>query len=232
MTGSVDYFERYTQIREEAIRISGNPQITLIAVSKRHPYETLRSAYLSGIREFGENSIQEGLGKIESWTKEFSNLTDAPTFHHIGPVQSGTCRKLFGKFAYTHGVGSISGLKELSKRSRKEKSLLRFFLQANLTGEDSKHGFDSLAIRKLLSEIESYETGQLQFAGLMTMGPSDEDPILTRDVFRELRMLRDELCPGKKLSMGMSGDFRIALEEGSDCIRIGSAIFGERNYGN
>ncbi|WCL48152.1 YggS family pyridoxal phosphate-dependent enzyme [Leptospira sp. GIMC2001] len=221
--------ERYFRIRDEAIAISGNPNLCLIAVSKRHPYSSLRDAFMGGVLDFGENQISEGLGKIQEWKAEFPERNIY--FHHIGPVQTGSLRKLFGNFQFTHGVGSLNTLKELKKRSDKEVSSLKYFLQVNLTLEDSKNGILEEEVTQILGSIQDYSSDRLIFAGLMTMGPTDEDPIKTREVFKKLRLIRDDLCPGKSLSMGMSGDYKIALEEGSDIIRIGTAIFGERNYG-
>ncbi len=103
-----------------------------------------------------------------------------------------------------------------------------FFLQVNLTQEDSKHGFSESEIINLLPRISQYETEHLEFSGLMTMGPTNEDKDLTRTVFRRLFQIREEYCVGKKISMGMSGDFEIALEEGTDIIRVGSLLFGTR----
>lgn len=230
----MNYFSRYEAIREEAIRLSGNKDILLIAVSKRQSYGTFRDAYLSGICEFGENSIQEGLGKIHSFQEEYPREhQDIPriTIHHIGPLQTGSLRKLFGAFDYTHGVGSERSLSELHKRAGKESAKLGYFLQANLTSEQTKNGFNEEDLIHLLGKIADYTTENLTFSGLMTMGPTDGDPTRTREVFKRLRNIRDEFCPNQKLSMGMSGDYQIALEEGSDMIRIGTAIFGERNYG-
>jgi PLP dependent protein len=230
----VSYFLRYEAIREEAIRISGNPNIVVIAVSKKHPYESFREAYLSGIRIFGENSVKEGLAKIQEFQMEFPTIPvghTKPILHHIGPMQTGSLRKLFGAFDYTHGVGSVHSMDELCKRASKETATLSFFLQLNLTKESTKNGLDETEIDSVLKKMEAYTNENLIFSGLMTMGPSQEDPIKTREVFKKLRLLRDEYFPGKKLSMGMSGDYTIALEEGADLIRIGTAIFGERKYG-
>lgn len=230
----MNYFSRYEAIREEAIRLSGNSDILLIAVSKKHPYTTFRDAYLAGNYQFGENSIQEGLGKIHSFQEEFPIIPEnnfEPILHHIGTLQTGSLRKLFGAFDYTHGVGSERSLRELYKRAGNESATLRYFLQANLTSEKTKNGFTEEDLISLLGKINEYKRENLVFSGLMTMGPTDEDPTRTREVFKKLRLIRDEFCPNQKLSMGMSGDYRIALEEGSDMIRIGTAIFGERNYG-
>lgn len=227
----MSYYENYKEILDEIQKISSSSDI--ISVSKKHDFSVVEEAYLSGIRDFGENSIQEGLDKIIRWKEKFSDFVGTEKearIHHIGPLQKGTLRKLFGNYHSTHGVGSESSLKELFKRSQKEDSTLRYFLQLNLTREESKHGFTKEEWIHLLPRLPEYQSETLVWDGLMTMGPSDGDPGETRKVFRELRGLRDEYAPGKKLSMGMSGDYRIAVEEGSDLVRIGTAIFGKRNY--
>ncbi len=215
--------ENWNLLQRELQELSYS-KVTIIAVSKTKPIELIQEALELGIKVFGENRIQEGIEK-------FLPLREAgKTFelHHIGPVQTGTLRKLFGLFQFTHGVGSVSSLQALSKQSEKSKQNLGFFLQANLTGETSKHGFDRQSLVKVLQEVSKYETEYLRFIGVMTMGPSNEDPILTRKVFQECNQIRKDYCPQAKLSMGMSGDYKIALEEGTDFIRIGSKIFGTR----
>ncbi len=221
--------DTYRKLLEESIHISGNPKIQIIAVSKTQPFSVLKEAFEEGIRDFGENSIREGLVKIQGFHAALPDFpTSGPRFHHIGPLQTGTLRKLFGNFASTQGVGSLNALKELLKRSEKEKSRLEYCIQLNLTGEESKHGFAIQEFYQLLETLKERETSQLRLCGLMTMGPSSGDPIETRKVFKTLRKIRDEINTSWKLSMGMSGDYRIALEEGADILRIGSAIFGER----
>lgn len=214
--------ENWKALKREVYSL--NPSVKIIAVSKTKPKEVIEKALSIGIRIFGENRIQEGIQKFLPFRERGIDFE----LHHIGPLQTGTLKKLFGLFSFTHGVGSISSLQELAKQSEKQKKGLGFFLQVNLTGETQKHGFSFHELLKLLQEIHKYETEFLRWEGLMTMGPSNEDPIQTRKVFSELQKIRKEFCPDKKLSMGMSGDFRIALEEGTDILRIGSRIFGER----
>jgi pyridoxal phosphate enzyme (YggS family) len=198
------------------------PQV--IAVSKTKPISLIREACESKILTFGENRIQEAIEKFTPLQKEGIPFE----LHHIGPVQSGTLKKLFGLFRYTHGVGSLSTLEELSKKSEKVSSKLGFFLQVNLTQENSKHGFSEDEIINLLPRVSQFETEYLEFSGLMTIGPTNGDKEWTRKVFQKLFQIREAYCPGKKISMGMSGDFEIALEEGTDIIRVGSLLFGNR----
>ncbi|EMJ93957.1 YggS family pyridoxal phosphate-dependent enzyme [Leptospira alstonii] len=218
--------ERYQKIYEELQKLKPESPPTLIVVSKFQPLEKVKEAIDSGIVHFGENRIGEGLEKFSQWlSKENSSLV----LHHIGPVQGGTLRKLFLGYSYAHGVGSIGIVNELLSRAQKEQKNIRYFLQANLTGEDTKHGFERKELVETLEKKESLSNSYCQLEGLMVMGPSDGDPTKTREVFRELSKIKKDYIPEAKLSMGMSGDYRIAIEEGSDFVRIGSAIFGERN---
>ena len=234
----MNFGEKYLSLLDEAKEISGNNNISLVAVSKKHPFSTLEAAYKQGIRLFGENSVQEGNSKWQEfqsiYPEQFSdqaNNKDKPIFHHIGPLQSGNVKKIVAVFDTVHGLGSWGAWKDLSKRTASEEILINYLLQFNLSKEDSKHGFDITQLDEILIKIKDYSHDFCKFTGLMTMGPSDGDPILTRKVFKELRKIRDEFFPQSLLSMGMSGDYKIALEEGSNIIRIGTAIFGERNYG-
>lgn len=218
--------ERYIQIQEELTRLRPEKPPTLIAVSKFQTLEAVREAVNAGVIHFGENRIQEGLEKFEEWLSQ----KDLPlVLHHIGPVQSGTLRKLFLGYSYAHGVGSLQTVDELLKRAQKEQKTIRYFLQVNLTNEESKHGFGEKELLEILTKREKLSNEFCTLEGMMTMGPSDGEPNKTRDVFRELANIRKKYYPEGKLSMGMSGDYKIAIEEGSDFVRIGSAIFGERN---
>jgi len=225
-----DYGIAYSQIQSELVKKFPDKSFQIIAVSKTKPYEVIRDAYLSGIRIFGENYIPEAIEKFTRLREEFPEANQTVALHHIGPVQSGTLRKLFGVFQFTHGVGSFSSLKELVKRAEKEKQTIRYFLQCNLTDEDSKHGF---SLSELQTNKALWENSQNEYCiweGFMGMGPSDGEEKKTKSAFHSLFELRRDHFPDKKLSMGMSGDFEWAMEFGSDYLRIGSLIFGERNH--
>ncbi|XDD49132.1 YggS family pyridoxal phosphate-dependent enzyme [Leptospira sp. WS92.C1] len=218
--------DRFLEIQEELKSLRPENPPVLIAVSKFQPLEKIKEAVNAGVIHFGENRIQEGLEKFAEWiANENSNLV----LHHIGPVQSGTFRKLFLGYSHTHGVGGEGSVFELLSRAEKEQKQIGYFLQANLTREDTKHGFEKKELISLLEKKEMLSNTFCKLEGLMVMGPSDGDPFKTRETFRELSKIRKEYLPEGKLSMGMSGDYRIAIEEGSDFVRIGSAIFGERN---
>ncbi len=215
----------YARIQNELHDDKLSKDVKIIAVSKKQPIESVREAINCGIKIFGENKIQEGLEKFSPLKKEGIEFE----LHHIGPLQTGNLRKLFGIFSFTHGVVSESSLKALLKESEKRKQPIGFFLEANLANEKSKSGFTKDALCDILKKISEYQGEYCVFTGLMTMGPSDEDPAKTREVFRELNSIRNSFCPEAKCSMGMSGDFKIAIEEGSDIVRIGTAIFGKRS---
>jgi len=204
------------------IKNSGR-EVVLVAVSKTKPINLIEEAISAGQKVFGENKIKEGIEKFSD-LKVKENIT----LHHLGPVQSGTAKKLFGLFDYTHGVSSPSTVEFLLKEADKHKKLLKYFIQVNLTDEDSKNGFSERDLLPILNKTSLLENEYLRFEGLMTMGPTSEDPILTRSVFQKLNSIRKSLVPFAKLSMGMSGDYKIALEEETDCIRVGSFLFGSR----
>lgn len=225
-----DYGSSYRSIQTSLKDLFPNKSPILIAVSKTKPYEVVKEAYLQGIREFGENYLPEAISKFTKLREEFPEAVTSVNLHHIGPVQSGTLRKLFGIFSYTHGVGSISSLKELLKRAEKEKKQIRYFLQTNLTGEDTKHGLSFETLRSMKDTMIGYQNEFCHWEGFMGMGPSSGDLRETREVFSLLAELRNTYFPDKKLSMGMSGDYEIACELGSDYLRVGSKIFGERDY--
>ncbi|MCT8332910.1 YggS family pyridoxal phosphate-dependent enzyme [Leptospira sp. 85282-16] len=223
-----EYGSLYLSIQNSLKDLYPNRSPVIIAVSKTKPYEVVREAYLQGIREFGENYIPEAIAKFTKLREEFPEAESSVHLHHIGPVQSGTLRKLFGIFSHTHGVGSISSLKELLKRAEKEKKQIRYFIQANLTEENTKHGMGFETLRNMKDTLSSYQNEFCIWEGFMGMGPSTGDLAETKEVFSLLAELRDTYFPDKKLSMGMSGDFEIAASLGSDYLRIGSKIFGER----
>ncbi|MBM9546750.1 YggS family pyridoxal phosphate-dependent enzyme [Leptospira sp. 201903074] len=225
-----DYGSLYFSIQNSLKDLYPKRSPQVIAVSKTKPYEVVREAYLQGIREFGENYIPEAITKFTKLKEEFPESASTVHVHHIGPVQSGTLRKLFGIFSHTHGVGSISTLKELLKRAEKEKTIIRYLIQTNLTEENTKHGMGFETLRSMKETLQSYQNEFCIWEGFMGMGPSTGDWAQTREVFSLLAELRDTYFPDKKLSMGMSGDYELAAELGSDYLRIGSKIFGERNY--
>jgi len=203
---------------------------TLMAVSKTFPPERIREAYDAGVRLFGENRVQEFAGKIVS----LRDLRDAE-FHLIGHLQSNKAAKAVELFAAVDSVDSLGLARKLNASAQQSGKTLCVLIEVNIGGEPAKSGMapGSRELEELLSAAR--ELPHLTFRGLMTVPPFSDDPQQARPYFRQLRELGDQIgarkLPGihlETLSMGMSHDFEVAIEEGSTCVRIGTAIFGER----
>jgi PLP dependent protein len=204
--------------------------ITLVAVSKTHPVEALLAAYELGMRHFGENRVEEASIKLPAFKQVVSD--PAVVFHMIGHIQSRKAEDVALLFDRVHSVDSVKLAQRLSRFATKPLPIL---LEVNVSGEESKYGFDGARRAELFDAVEAIsQLPQLRFDGLMTMAPLVEDPEEARPVFRALRELRDEITaryPSIKLphlSMGMTDDFEVAIEEGATLVRVGRAIFGER----
>ena len=219
------------RIANAAARAGRNADaITLVAVSKTHPVEALLAAYGLGVRHFGENRVEEASIKLPAFRQAISD--PAVVFHMIGHLQS---RKAGDAVALFDRVHSVDSVKLAQRLSRFVTMSLPVLLEVNVSGEESKYGFDGARRDDLFGAVEVIiQLPNLQLDGLMTMAPIVDDPELARPVFRALRELRDELearYPNHKLpqlSMGMTDDFEVAIEEGATLVRIGRAIFGER----
>jgi PLP dependent protein len=204
--------------------------IALMAVSKTNPPENIRAAYDAGLRLFGENRVQEFAGKAEA----LRDLHDAE-WHMIGHLQTNKAARTAELF---HAVDSVDSLKLAEKLDAAARNLgrkLNVLVEINVGGETAKSGVapDSQDLEELLSAAPRLEA--LRFRGLMTVPPFADDPERARPYFRKLRELRDTIAARNlsavsmdQLSMGMSHDFETAIEEGSTCVRVGTAIFGER----
>ena len=203
-------------VSEAAERAGRDPAgIRLIAVSKTFPADAIRAAFDAGQRDFGENRVQEGLAKIA----ELDGL-DAD-IHLIGTLQRNKARHA-GAFASVQSIDSIRLAEAVSRRLDRELVIL---LEVNVAAEQSKSGFAPADLPGALPAIQALPN--LDVAGLMTIAPIVADPEDARPVFRQLRGLRDRLGL-RELSMGMSSDYAVAVEEGATMVRIGRAIFGER----
>ena len=197
--------------------------ITLIAVSKTHPINLLQEAIEAGATVFGENKVQEAEGKIAQLGKE--NLE----WHLIGHLQSNKARKAVKLFDVIHTLDSIELAERLERIClEEERSDLKVFVQVDLAGETTKNGIKAEDLPKLLEYLANCK--YLKLEGLMQIPPYFAEVESVRTYFKRLREIRDELLPNGKLSMGMSHDFQIAIEEGATHIRVGTAIFGEREY--
>jgi pyridoxal phosphate enzyme (YggS family) len=220
---------RIQQQITEACRRSNRSEseVALMAVSKMHPASAISEAYAAGLRLFGENRVQEWQEKSAALT----GLTDAK-IHLIGPLQSNKTTRAAELF---HAIDSVDSLKIASRLNSSAAALgkrLPILIEVKLSHEESKHGISPAELPALLQQLAPLES--LLPSGLMTVPPWSEDPEPARPYFRELRQLRDAslaVCPTlTQLSMGMSNDFAVAIEEGSTCVRVGTAIFGKRQY--
>jgi len=191
-------------------------EVTLIAVSKNHPVEALREAYDLGQRHFGESRLQEALPKIAA-------LPDDIVWHFIGRLQSNKARRAAENFQVIHTLESEAQLREIQEAERDIDGLV----EINIAEEPQKTGLTPTLVDGFLKMLLQYP--HVHFRGLMTVGPALEDAERMRPFFRELRDLNRQ-AGGQWLSMGMSGDFEVAIQEGATHVRIGTAIFGAREY--
>ena len=196
--------------------------VTIVGVTKTVGVEDVRAALLAGICDFGENRVQEFLGK-------YGLFPDA-RWHFIGTLQTNKVKDVVGRASLIHSVDSLRLLEEIAHRAAQADVVQPVLLQVNVSGEESKHGFQCLEVRDAV--VEASHMPNVVLRGLMTMAPLGR-PQDARWVFRELRELRDSLqgmplngVELTELSMGMSNDFRIGVEEGSTIVRVGRAIFG------
>lgn len=202
-------------------------KVTLIAVSKTKPVSDLMEAYNAGQREFGENKIQEMESKWREMPKDVQ-------WHMIGHVQRNKVKDMASFVSLIHAVDSLKLLKEIDKEAKKNDRTIDCLLQIKIAEEDSKFGMDEAVARVLLSSEELEKLQNIKIIGLMGMATFTEDEKQIsqefqklKKIFNQFRIQNSEL---RVLSMGMSGDYRIAIENGSNMIRVGSAIFGEREY--
>jgi pyridoxal phosphate enzyme (YggS family) len=213
-----------------AARSAGRDPATvrLIAVSKTFPVHLIREAWAAGQRDFGENRVQEGLQKI-------SESTDLEIrWHLLGHLQTNKARKAGLAFATIHGVDSVELVHKLDATAGEAGRSLELLIQVDLAGEATKHGVPPDEVPRLLDAAAAFRAAQI--VGLMTLPPIPETPEDSRSYFHKLRDLRDEwLTSGvpaamlRELSMGMSGDFEVAVQEGATMVRVGTAIFGSRH---
>ena len=203
--------------RLAALRAAVPPGVTLVAVSKTQPAAAIREAHAAGQRDFGENYAQEWRDKAEA----LADL-EGLRWHFIGALQTNKVKYLAGRVHAIHTVDRVELAREVSRRFQQKGAVARVFLEVNTGGESSKAGCAPDAAPALAESVRALPA--IEVAGLMTIPPPDEDP---RPHFRLLRALRDRLGLAE-LSMGMSADWRIAVEEGASVIRVGTAIFGER----
>jgi pyridoxal phosphate enzyme (YggS family) len=193
-------------------------EIKLVAVTKGLPAATIKAAFDFGIRDFGENRVQEAEGKIA----EMAEIRSQLIWHMIGHLQTNKARLATELFDIIHSVDSVKLAHLLSKQAR---GILPILIQVNVSRETTKNGFEVEQVDSAIGEINRLPN--LKVAGLMAIAPIADDPEDVRPIFQELRQMRDRLGL-EHLSMGMTDDFEVAIEEGATIVRIGRAIFSKR----
>ncbi len=204
--------------------------VTLIAVSKTQPTASILEAYQAGQRAFGENKIQEMAEKFDTLPKDIE-------WHMIGHLQSNKVKYMAQFVHLIHGVDSFKTLAEINKQALKHNRIINCLLEVKIASEETKFGLSFAEVEQLLKSEELKDLKNVNISGLMGMASFTEDLEVIRNEFKTLKNFFDSLQKYKSfnvnptiLSMGMSGDHKIAIEEGSTMIRVGSAIFGSRNY--
>lgn len=205
-----------------------NYDAMLLAVTKTHGVDKIKEVYDYGLRDFGENKVQELLEKVDL-------LNDDINWHLIGHLQSNKVNKIVGKVKLIHSVDSLKILKKINNRAKSLGIIQDCLIQVNVSKEESKSGIYVEEIEEFIEEAKNLDS--IHIKGLMTMAPDTDDEDVIRDCFRTLKKIFDKLSNLSYnnidmiyLSMGMTNDYKIALEEGSNIIRLGSKIFGKRMY--
>ena len=237
MTGkmSTDIAERFKQIKERkdaaAVRSGRSPdEVTLMAVTKTHTAAEINEAIAAGAADIGENRVQELLEKYDS--------VSPVRWHLIGHLQTNKVKNVVGKVVMIHSVDSLKLAREINKRASAAGTVMDILIEINSAMEETKSGISSDDLETLVREITA-ECENIRIRGIMCIPPIAAEPEEARPYFREARELFDKMktwdLPEERflpdtLSMGMSGDFEVAIEEGSTIVRVGSSIFGPRNY--
>jgi len=201
--------------------------VRIVAVTKYVSARTAEAVVKEGVTDIGENRWPDAKPKWEA-------LEGKAVFHYIGSLQTNKAKDVVGKFDYIHSLDRLPLAEAIQKRAEALDVRVSCFLQANVSGELSKHGLEPEAVRSFLQELRRFD--RIRPIGLMTMAPFESEPEDTRPVFRALRQLRDELNassawdePLTELSMGMSNDFDVAVEEGATWIRLGTVLVGKED---
>lgn len=226
--GSIaDNLERlHEQIAKAAQRADRKPsEIELIAVSKRQPIEKIREAVDAGHDLFGENRVNELQNKV-------GMLPSHCRWHMIGRLQSNKVGKVIPIAEQIHSVDCLELAQRIDRLAKEAGRFPKIYLQVNIAGDIAKSGFSPDALNQSMEDL--FKLHQIEIVGLMTIPSYDPEPEASRIHFANLRKLAQSLgeeynMPGLKLSMGMSGDYEVAIEEGSHCVRVGTALFGERS---
>jgi len=208
----------------------GDRNCKLVAISKRKPVSDILSAYNAGHRIFGENKVQELVEKV-------SQLPEDIEWHMVGHLQTNKVKYITPFVDLIHSVDSFKLLKEINKQARKHNRVISCLLQVHIAREETKFGLSESELHEMLEEITRSDFTNIKIVGLMGMATYTSDEEIIRSEFRQLKHIFDSLAVKfkhylidmKELSIGMSGDYKIAIEEGSTMIRIGTGVFGARN---
>ncbi len=225
-----DNFREVKQRIEEACRRSGRDpkEVTLIAVSKTKPVEMLQEAYDFGTRIFGENKVQELTDKYEQMPKDIH-------WHLIGHLQRNKVKYIIDKVDLIHSVDSLRLAETIDKEAQKHGLIANILIEVNVAGEESKFGLAPEEVGEFVDQLAGFS--HIKVCGLMTIAPFVENPEENRPYFQRLRKLSVDIAAKKVnnvtmsiLSMGMTNDFEVAVEEGATMVRVGTGLFGVRNY--
>ena len=216
-------------MEEACLRAGRDPkEVTLISVGKTKPVEMLKEVYDAGSRDFGENKVQEMTDKIPQ-------LPEDIRWHMIGHLQRNKVKYIVGKVFLIHSVDSLRLAEEIDVQSKKHGVITPILIEVNAAGEISKFGVRPEEVARLVEEISSLENVRVK--GLMTVAPYVVDPNENRPVFRKIKDLSVDISSKNIdnvsmdiLSMGMTNDYEVAIEEGATMVRVGTGIFGQRNY--
>lgn len=215
------------RIKAACLRSRRDPkEVTLIAVSKTKPAAMIEEAALTGIRDFGENKVQEILDKAPQFPEDFR-------WHMIGHLQRNKVKQVIGKACLIHSVDSVRLAKQIEEEAGKLELSVPVLLEVNVAREESKFGFYMEEVEDAILEIKNYSHVKIQ--GLMTIAPFVENPEENREIFRKLNQFYVDMksknidnVTMSALSMGMTGDYEVAVEEGATMVRVGTGIFGAR----
>lgn len=203
-------------------------EVTLIAVSKTKPYTAIEEALPIGVKDYGENKVQELCDKYEILPKDIK-------WHMIGHLQRNKVKYLVGKASLIHSVDSIRLAEQIEKEYAKADEIANILIEVNMAQEESKFGITSEETEQLVREIAKFP--HIRIKGLMTIAPYTDNPESNRVYFRNMKKLSVDIenknidnVSMSVLSMGMTGDYQVAVEEGATLVRVGTGIFGERNY--
>lgn len=219
----------YKRISHVAMRAGRNPEdVRLVAVTKTVDVKKIKEAIDLGLRIFGESRVREALKKVTS--DELRVTSGEIEWHLVGHLQKNKAKMAVQLFDLIHSLDSIGLAEELNKHAEKTGKVQKVLVQVKLSGEETKHGVPREGLMDLIKAMSGMKN--LKLEGLMTMPPFFDDPEMSRPFFRELRELRDiaerSVYKLSELSMGMTNDFEVAIEEGATMVRIGTGIFGER----